>query len=206
MIAKRLKRKSTDTTSSPVGIDAAIEQVACNISCCCSVQAAIRRAVNGVITMSDLIRILHPFPLKKRLNRPSLIRRCHPYARKPATQVVLSRMQLTFHETHPTPHGTSRSLQAMPVWSVETRRASSRHSRDAKVYGHTTTAMHGAEYTPIPPPLLCYTHPTCIRYLTHGTPGRSPRRKTIVYSPLHICVYLFSSLQSYLLNPTRTRQ
>ena len=35
----------------------------------------------------------------------------------------------------------------MLAWSVKTRRAPSRHCRDARVYGHTTTAMHDNEYT-----------------------------------------------------------
>ena len=36
-----------------------------------------------------------------------------------------------------------------PVYtsSVETRRAPSRHFRDARVYGHTTKAMHDNEYS-----------------------------------------------------------
>ena len=44
----------------------------------------------------------------------------------------------------------------MYVWraqsesTVNTRRAPSRHSRDAKVYGHTTTAMRKIEYPPPP--------------------------------------------------------
>ena len=33
-------------------------------------------------------------------------------------------------------------MQAMSAWLVKTRRAPSRYSRDARVYGHTTTAMH----------------------------------------------------------------
>ena len=46
----------------------------------------------------------------------------------------------------------------MPAWSVKTRHAPSRQRRDARVYGHRTTAMH--EYrvhpppTPPPPPRL----------------------------------------------------
>ena len=36
---------------------------------------------------------------------------------------------------------------AMFAWSVKSRRAPSRHCRDAKVYGHTTKAMHDNEYT-----------------------------------------------------------
>ena len=42
----------------------------------------------------------------------------------------------------PPSHGASRLVQAMPACLVKTRRAPSRHSRDARVYGHTTTAMH----------------------------------------------------------------
>ena len=38
-----------------------------------------------------------------------------------------------------------------PRWLVETRRAPSRHSRDARVYDHTTTAMHKLS-TPRPLP------------------------------------------------------
>ena len=38
--------------------------------------------------------------------------------------------------------GASRLVLAMSAWSVKTRRAPSRHCRDARVYGHTTTAVH----------------------------------------------------------------
>ena len=37
------------------------------------------------------------------------------------------------------------------AWLVKTRRAPSRHSRGARVYGHTTSAMHKL-ITPSPPP------------------------------------------------------
>ena len=67
---------------------------------------------------------------------------------KSASKAVLSRMQLTLHATRRTPHGASRLVLAMSAWSVKTRRAPSRHCRDARVYGHTTTAMHDNEYTP----------------------------------------------------------
>ena len=40
------------------------------------------------------------------------------------------------------------SLQAMSSWSVKTRRAPSRHCRDARVYDHRTTAMHDIDYPP----------------------------------------------------------
>ena len=39
----------------------------------------------------------------------------------------------------------------MSAWLLKARRASSRHRRDARVYGHTTTAMHKLS-TPSPPP------------------------------------------------------
>ena len=60
-------------------------------------------------------------------------------------------MQLTLHATRQTPHGASRLVPAMSAWSVKTRCAPSRHCKDARVYGHTTTtAMHDNEY-PLPP-------------------------------------------------------
>ena len=74
--------------------------------------------------------------------RGQFIRRCHPYARKVRLTSGSSRMQLTLHATRRTPHGASRLVLAMSAWSVKTRRAPSWHCRDARVYGHTTTAMH----------------------------------------------------------------
>ena len=68
-----------------------------------------------------------------------------------ASQAFLVRMQLTLHATHRTPHGASCLAQAMSAWPGETRCAPSRHCKDARVYGHTTTAMHD---TPLPPCLL----------------------------------------------------
>ena len=41
-------------------------------------------------------------------------------------------------------------LRPRSAWLVKTRRAPSRHSRDARVYGHTTTAMHVLNTTPAP--------------------------------------------------------
>ena len=38
----------------------------------------------------------------------------------------------------------------MSAWSVKSRRALSRQCRDARVYGHTTTAILDNEYTPPP--------------------------------------------------------
>ena len=55
------------------------------------------------------------------------------------------------HATRRPPHGASRLVRAMSAWLVKTRRAPSRHNRDARVYGQTTTAMHKLS-TPSPPP------------------------------------------------------
>ena len=57
-------------------------------------------------------------------------------------RAVLGRMQFTLHATRRTPHGASRLVQAMSAWLVKTRCAPSRHSKDARVHGHTTTAIH----------------------------------------------------------------
>ena len=69
---------------------------------------------------------------------------------KSVLREVLERMQFTLHSTRGTPHGASRLVQAMPAWLVKTRRAPSRHSRDATVYGQTTTAMHKLSTPPSP--------------------------------------------------------
>ena len=59
-----------------------------------------------------------------------------------ASQVVLGRMCLTLHATRRTPHGAaSRLVHATSAGSVKTRRAPARHCRNARVYGHTTTAI-----------------------------------------------------------------
>ena len=62
-------------------------------------------------------------------------------------------MQYTLHATRRTPYGALRLVQAMPAWLVKTRRAPSRHSRDARVYGHSTTAMHKLSTPPPFPPI-----------------------------------------------------
>ena len=91
-------------------------------------------------------RCLWKWPHRKE-NR--LIRRCHPYASKSASQAVLSRMQFTLHATRRTTHGALHLVLAMSAWSVKTLRAGpSRHCRDARVYGHTTRVVLDNEYTP----------------------------------------------------------
>ena len=72
---------------------------------------------------------------------------------KSVLRAVLGRMHFTLHATRRTPHGASRLVQAMSAWLVKTRHAPSRHSTDARVYGHTTTTMHKLS-TPPPRPLL----------------------------------------------------
>ena len=89
---------------------------------------------------------------------------------KSASQAVLinSRMQLTLHATRPPPHGASRLVQATPAWSVKTRHTPSRHCRDARAYGHTTTAIHEIEcISPIeyPPSLPRHTHMVASVYI-----------------------------------------
>ena len=61
---------------------------------------------------------------------------------KSVLRAVLARMQFTLHATRRTPLSASRLVQAMSAWLVKTRRAPFWHSRDARVYGHTTAAMH----------------------------------------------------------------
>ena len=84
--------------------------------------------------------------------------------------VLGRRMPFTLHATFRTRHGGSRLVQAMSVWLVKTRRAPSRHSRDARVeglwsydHGHAQT-----EYTP-PPNILPQTSATAENNRTLGT-------------------------------------
>ena len=79
-----------------------------------------------------------------------VLRRCRLYARKSASRAVLSRMQFTLHATRPTPHGASRSVLTMSVWSMKARRPTYRNCRHARVYGHTTPAVHDmSTHTPL---------------------------------------------------------
>ena len=65
---------------------------------------------------------------------------------KSASQVVFSRVQLTLHVNRRTPQDASRLVQVLSAWSVETRRAPSRHHREVRVYDHTTKPMHFIEH------------------------------------------------------------
>ena len=96
---------------------------------------------------------------------------------KPVLRAVHARMQFALHAIRRTPHGASRLELAMSAWLVKTRRAPSGHSRDARVYGHTTKAMHKLS-TPPPPrvawvlyhrstrPVGVFGEETCRRYVT----------------------------------------
>ena len=61
---------------------------------------------------------------------------------KSVIRAVLGRMQFVLHAIRRTPHGASHLVQATSALLVKSRRSPSRHSRDARVYGHTTAAMH----------------------------------------------------------------
>ena len=52
---------------------------------------------------------------------------------KSASQAVVVMVQLSLHETRRIPHSASHLVQAMSAWSVKSRHAPSRHSRDARV-------------------------------------------------------------------------
>ena len=71
---------------------------------------------------------------------------------KSVLRAVLGRMQFTLHATRRTPHGASRLVRTMSAWLAKTRRPPSRQSRNARVYGHTTTATHKPRTPPSPPP------------------------------------------------------
>ena len=72
--------------------------------------------------------------------------------RKSASQAVLIRMKLTLRAIRRTPHGASRSMQAVSALLVKTLRVASRLT-NARVYGLETTAMHEMS-TPPPSPFL----------------------------------------------------
>ena len=72
--------------------------------------------------------------------------------------------------TRRTHHGATRFVHAMSAWSEKTRRAPSRHSRVARVYGHTTTAKHEMDASPISPIFH-------VTLNTRITPSRLQRRK-----------------------------
>ena len=68
--------------------------------------------------------------------------------KKSVSKAALCRVQPALHVTRRTPHGALRLVQAVSAWSVKPRRAPSRHCRDARVYGHTTTPIYGMSTPP----------------------------------------------------------
>ena len=99
---------------------------------------------------------------------------------KSVLRAVLGRMQFTLHATGLTSHGASHLVQAMSAWLVKTRRAPSRYnSRDARVCGHTTTAMHKLSTPPPPRP------PS----RSHGCPTPHPK------VPLECCFQKYAWLR-----------
>ena len=101
-----------------------------------------------------------------------LIRRCHPYARKPAPQAVLSRMQLTLHATHRTPHGASRLGLAMFAWLVGESRACS---------GPSIGGMRGSTVIRLRPCMIRSTSPPH----THTNIIRTQSKNSAVKPNLH---------------------
>ena len=99
-------------------------------------------------------------------------------------RAVLGRMRFTLHATRCTHRGASRLVRAMSAWLVKTRRAPSRHSRDATVHGHTTRAMHKLS---TPPPLsLISGAPCCNDHFPSSifpseTPKELPRKNVQRY-------------------------
>ena len=91
---------------------------------------------------------------------------------KPASQAVHSRLPFMPLAEHLTAL-CAWCMQAMFVWSGKTRRALSRHCRDVRVYGPTTTAMHGIEH---PPPPKKKKPSGDFRSLSPLTPSGFPRR------------------------------
>ena len=83
-------------------------------------------------------------------------RSCHPCASPPHKRFIVGCGSLFMP--------LARHLTALRSWCkqclsgrLKTRRAPSRHCRGARIYGHTTTAMHNIEYTL--PPLVSYLAP-----------------------------------------------
>ena len=82
-------------------------------------------------------------------------------------------------------------MQAIIVWSVKTRRAPSRRCRDARVYGHTTTAMHDMTILFTPRAFLYEVLPV-VQVSSFGPQALPARRRTdsvlsVVYTTVPTC-------------------
>ena len=86
-----------------------------------------------------------------RLNRSPAITHKLP---KSASQAVISRVQLILQSAHRAPHGALRLVQAMSAWSVKTRRAPTRHRRDARVSMNMAISPRPCMTISTPPPVV----------------------------------------------------
>ena len=139
---------------------------------------------------------------RTRRENSQVIRRCHPYARKSASQAIMyhipGRVQLTpFMRLAP---NTSRRF-ALGA------RSNARHCRDARVYGRTTTAMHDiSTWVHSPPPASV--HISCFfvhqALLSHGA-DRSAA-DTAGNTALHWAAWVGNHLVVRLLSANTTRE
>ena len=104
---------------------------------------------------------------------------------KSVLRAVVERMQFTLRATRRTPHGASRLAQTISAWLVKTRRAPPQHSRDARVYGHTTMAMHILS-TPPPPQRPLLRCATAVFLWCHGAMAVARVASTILHGSLLI--------------------
>ena len=114
--------------------------------------------------------------------------------RKPASQVDLSRTQLTHNVTRLTLHGASQLMHAMSVWSAKARRAPSRHSRGVMVNDLKATTMHEMS-TPPPPGYLWH------RFLGHN---QAVADDLIVLLLRYLFSFFVVSIKGYFIQPLVT--
>ena len=133
-----------------------------------------RNITDGKITKRPLQHSPPPSPDSSRHKVPMSVLRA-----------ILETMQFTLHAPRRTPHGASRLVQAISAWLVKPRRAPSRHSRDARVYGHTTTAMHKLSTIspPHPPHPLLPPSPTHPKHASADAPPSSNKSNPLMYLP-----------------------
>ena len=102
--------------------------------------------ITVVFSGKTLTRQLHNTPTTISEKKSTLLKLSSIH--KSASQAAMRRMQFALHATRQPPRGASRLVQAMSAWSVKIRHVPPWHCKDAKIYGHTTTAMHDIEYPP----------------------------------------------------------
>ena len=102
---------------------------------------------------------------------------CAQSAEVHTSRMVLGRMQLTLHATRRAYHRVSRLMNAISAWSVKTHHIPSRHRRDVRVYGHTTTATHETSTPPLPLQFIT------VLSLSHSPDHTLPGRATFTPPP-----------------------